>query len=106
LRGAGRLKLGPQPPNEPGALFSGASGVEFDQAEEDVLGGKIGRPAVSFGDGEVEVVVDLAEDRDEAAVVNDLTGGAEGLAGAEFLQDVVHLGKSQVRVQGSDASPK
>ena len=71
----GVLEFGTEPADQAGALFGGTGGVEFDQAEKNVFGGKIRGPAVGFGDGAIEIVVEVAEDRDEAVVVNRLAGG-------------------------------
>ena len=71
----GSLKFGAKPADQAGAFFCGAGGVEFDQAEEDVFGGKGGGPTIGFGDGEVEIVVKGAENRYEALVMDDLGGG-------------------------------
>lgn len=98
LGGGGALELGADPPNQPGAFFGGAGGVQFDKAEENVLGGEIRLPAVGFGHRAIEVVVDIAEDGNEALIVNRLAGSIERLTGAEFLQDVVHFGEGQVGV--------
>jgi hypothetical protein len=43
--------------------------------------------------------VEVAENRDEATVVNNLAGRAEDLSGAKFLKNVVHFGESQVGVK-------
>jgi hypothetical protein len=99
LDGAASLEFGTEPANEPRPFFGGAGGVEFHQAEEDVFGGEVRGPAVGFGDGTIKVVVEVAEDGDKAAVVNYLAGGVEGLAGAEFIEDVVHVGESQIGVR-------
>ena len=77
----GALKFGAEPADEAGAFFGGTGGVEFDQAEKNIFGGKLRGPAVGFGDGVIEIVVEFAENRDEAAVVNGLAGGRERLAG-------------------------
>ena len=63
-----------------------------------VAGG--GREGVGFGDGGVEVVVELAEDGDEAVFVGELFFGVERGAGAEFFEDVVEVGEGQLRVLG------
>jgi len=89
LSGGEALELGAEPADEAGAFLGGAGGVQFHETEEDVLGREIGGPAVGFGDGAVEVVVQAAENRDEAVIVDHLAGGAERLSGAEFLEGVV-----------------
>ena len=71
----GLLEFRTEPADQARALFGGTGGVEFDQAEKNVFGGKIRGPAVGFGDGAIEIVVEVAEDRDEAVVVNRLAGG-------------------------------
>jgi hypothetical protein len=75
-------------------------GVERAEVGEDgfVAGG--GREGVGFGDGGVEVVVELAEDGDEAVFVSELFFGVERGAGAEFFEDVVEVGEGQLRVLG------
>ena len=75
LGGGDVLEFRTEPADQAGALFGGTDGVEFDQAEKNVFGGKILGPAVGFGDGAIEIVVEVAEDRDEAVVVNRLAGG-------------------------------
>ena len=86
------MKFGPEPAHQTGALFGGADSVELDQMEENVLGGKIRRPAVGFGNGTIEIVVEIPENRDETAFVNELACVAERLTGAELIEDVVHFG--------------
>lgn len=55
---------------------------------------------VGFGYGGVEVVVELAEDGDEAVFVDELFLGVERGAGAEFFECVVAVGQGQLRVLG------
>ena len=65
--------------------------------------GEVGGPAVGGGDGGVEFVVELAEDRDEAVVVDGLFLGGEGASGAEGGEDVVHRREREAGVLGLDA---
>ena len=55
------------------------------------LGGREVAPSVGFGDGGVEVVVELAEDGYEAVFVGELFLGVERGAGADFFEDVVDV---------------
>lgn len=64
------LVFGAEPADEAGGFFFGAFGVEGDEAFEDFGVGERGGPAVGGEDGGVEVVVELAEDGDEALVVD------------------------------------
>jgi hypothetical protein len=104
-RGLGRggcrvLESGAQPADGAGAFFGGALGVERAEVGEDgfVAGG--GRDGVGCGDGGVEVVVELAQEGDEAVFVGELFLGVERGAGAEFFEDVVEVGEGQLRVLG------
>jgi len=76
-------------------FFGGALGIQRDQAFEDLFVGEGGGPAVGGEDGGVEVVVNLFEDADEAGVVDFLVFVVEGFAGAEFFEDVVHVGQRE-----------
>ena len=98
LSGGGALEFGAEPPHQPGAFVGGAGGVQFDEAEENVFGGEIRLPAVGFGHGAIEVVMDIPEHRDKALIVDHLAGSIERLARAEFGEDVVHFGEGQVGV--------
>ena len=67
LSAGGLLKFGAEPADQAGAFFGGTGIVEFDEAEENILGGEIGLPAVGGGDGGIEIVVEVAQNRYEAA---------------------------------------
>ncbi len=73
MGGVGGLERGAEPADEPGGFLGLPRGVEGDEATEHVLlgerGGEVG-PAVGGGHGAVEAVVVLAEDADEAALVD------------------------------------
>ena len=93
---AGRvLELGAQPADEALRLLGGALAVEGDEAVQDVVVGEVRRPAVGAGGLGVDLVVELAEDADEAVVVDLAVPALDGLAGPELLQHVVHLGEGQ-----------
>ena len=62
---------------------------------EDRVVGEAGRPAVGAGGLGVDLVVELAEDADEAVVVDLAVPALDGLAGPELFQHVVHLGEGQ-----------
>jgi len=64
LGGGDLLEFGTKPAGQSGALFGGAGGVQFDEAEEDVFISEVDWPTVGFRDGAVDVVVDVAEDGD------------------------------------------
>ena len=81
------------------AFFFGPLVVEGYEAGEDFFIRHVGWPAVSIGDGGVEVVVNLAEDGDEALLVDFLFFCGERLAGAELFEDVVHAGHRQRGMQ-------
>jgi len=98
LGGGGLLKIGAEPADETGAFLGGARGVELDEAKEDLFGWKVLGPTVGFGDGAIQIVVEVPKNRNQTVVVDDLAGGAERLAGAEFFEDVVHLGEGEVGV--------
>jgi hypothetical protein len=57
-------------------------------------------PAIGGQHRGVQVVVDLAQDGHQTLLVDDLVLGTQGLAVTELLQDVVHAGQGQPRVQG------
>ena len=57
-------------------------------------------PAVGVEDGGVEVVVELAQDGDQALFVDHAFLGGEGFAAAEFVQHVVHAGQGEAWVLG------
>ena len=89
-RGACRvLEGGAEVADLAGAFFGGALGVQGAKVGEDGVVARGGREGVGFGDGGVEVVVELAEDGDEALFVGELFLGVERGAGAEFFEDVV-----------------
>ena len=96
---AGVLEFGAEPADDAAAFFVGPLVVEGDEPGEDFFVGEVGGPAVGVGDGGVEVVVDLAEDGDEALLVDVLFLCGERLAGAELFEDVVHAGHRQLRMQ-------
>lgn len=88
-------------------FFFGALVVEGDEFFEEVVVGEVLGPAVGVEDGGVEVVVELFEDGDEAAVVDLFVGGGEvgvgegsGVDGAEFFEDVVHVGEGEAVFAG------
>ena len=91
----GVLELGAQPADEALRLLGGALAVERDEAVEDRVVGEAGRPAVGAGGLGVDRVVELAEDADEAVVVDLAVAALDGLVGPELLQHVVHLGEGQ-----------
>ena len=90
LRGGAHrvLESAAQPADGAGAFFGGALGVQRAEVGEDgfVAGGAVAgvidpgynfRPALGCGHGGVEVVVELAEDGDEAVFVRDAFPGGE-----------------------------
>ena len=77
------------------ALFGGPLRVQGDEAEEDLFGVKVGRPAIGGEDGGVEIVMQLTEDGDESLFVGALFGGGEGRTGAELFEDVVDGGEGK-----------
>lgn len=83
LFGAARvLEFGAEPADRAAAFFFGPLVVEGDEASEDFFVGEVDGPAVGIGHGGVEVVVNLAEDGDEALLVNRLFFCGERVAGA------------------------
>lgn len=105
--GGGILILGTQPADESALFLGGALVVEGDEAGEEFLfegfvprgGGEI-VPAIGGEHGGVDLVVDLAEEGDEAVVVDLLFLGVQDCAGAERFEDVVDPGEGEVRMQG------
>ena len=74
--------------------------VEGDEFFEELVVGEVFGPAVGLEDGGVQVVVELFEEGDQAAVVDLFVlgrefGGGHGalVGGAEFFEDVVHVGE-------------
>jgi hypothetical protein len=111
----GGLVVGSEPADQAVAFFFGALGVEFDEAFEDlvfevffvfgvgVLGFPVGDqvvPVVGGEDGAIEIVVDLFEGGDEGAIVILAIVVGEGLACADFFEEVVHAGDGDVGVGG------
>lgn len=109
------LEIRAEVADEAALFLGGALVIEGDEAGEEGLfeglgggaaagediGGRDGGggdvcPAVGLEDGGIEVVVELLEDGDEALVVDGLVLGGEGLAGTEFLEDVVEAGEGEV----------
>ena len=78
-------------------FFGGAFVVEGDEAGEE-FGFALGRermqvgPAVGLEHRGVHLVVDLAQQRDEALVVEGLLLGVQGIPGAELFEDIVKAG--------------
>jgi hypothetical protein len=68
--GVGGLVFGAEPADEALGFLGAAVGVEGDDAFEDLLVGEGVGPGVGVEDGAVEPVVDLAEDADEAGLVD------------------------------------
>lgn len=95
----GVLEVGAEVADEAAAFLGGALVVEGDEAGEDFVIGEVGGPAVGIGDGGIEVVVNLAKDRNEALFVDFLFLLRERLAGAEFFEDVVHAGHGERGMQ-------
>jgi hypothetical protein len=52
-------------------------------------------PPIRFQHGGIQLVVDLAEDGDEALVVDELFLGGERLAAAELFEHVVNAGERE-----------
>ena len=84
-------------------FFGGALVVEGDEVLEELVVGEGGGPAVGVEDGGVEFVVELFVDGDEAVVVDGFVLGGElgggdfaAVGGAEFFEDVVHVGEGEV----------
>jgi len=74
-------------------LACNARGLHFRFFQFDAEAGLDGS-----GDGAVEIVLDIFEDRHKATVVDDFTCGAERCAGAQFFEDVVHLRHREIGV--------
>src|SRR5690606_15647454 len=120
--GAGVLVVGAQPAHQAAGFFGGAGGVEFDQAAQqfflggglgfglvgqrgggaglaDELGGEVA-PAVGLEHRAVEGVVQFAQHRHQALLVDRAFLGRERFAGAQLFEHVVHAGEGQLGVQG------
>jgi len=106
------LEVGAEVADDSLLLFFVTLMIEGDEVGEDLVVGEGRRPAVGFEDGGVEVVVELFEDGNQTFVVNFLflRGERRGrrprerapwaLEGAEFFEDVVHVGECEVGVEG------
>ena len=66
----GVLEIGAEVADDAAAFFFGPLVVEGDESFQDFFVGEVDGPAIGIGDGGVEVVVDLAEDGDEALLVD------------------------------------
>lgn len=71
-------------------FFGGAGSVKRDEAFEDLIVGKIGEPAVDFGDGRIEFVVQLHENGYQSLFVTCFFFGSDRFVGAQFGEYVVH----------------
>jgi len=86
----GGLVIGAEPADVAALLFGGAFVVEGDEAREE-FGFALGRermqvaPTVGLEHGGVQLVVDLAQERDEALVVDGFLLGVQRFAGAELF---------------------
>lgn len=98
----GCLELRAEPADETLGFLGGAFLVEGNEAGEDFLVGEGLGPAVGFGHEPVDGVVVLADEGDEAAVVDVTLGVSERLAGPQGFEDIVELGQRQVVVFGED----
>jgi hypothetical protein len=106
----GILILGAEVADDALGFLGGALGIEGDEACEDLLVGQISAisPAVGLGDGGIEVVVELAEDRDESLIVDHLFLGCEGASSislAQCLEHVVDPGESERGMNSLHALP-
>ena len=94
----GCLVIGAEPADVAALLLGGAFVVEGDEAREE-FGFALGRermqvgPAVGLKHGGVQLVVDLAQQRDEALVVEGFLLGVQGIPGTELFEDIVKAGK-------------
>src|SRR5215467_7153051 len=79
---------------------AGARGVQFDQSEEDVLGRELGGPAVGVGNGAVEVLVEVAEDRHESAEAFARAESVERLRAERIVKQAAENDRRQVNELG------
>ena len=97
----GGLVVGAEPADVAALLLGGAFVVEGDEAREE-FGFALGRervqvgPTVGFEHGGVQLFVDLAQQRDEALVVEGFLLGVQGIPGAELVEDIVKSGEREV----------
>lgn len=97
----GGLVVGAEPADVAALLLGGAFVVEGDEAREE-FGFALGRermqvgPAVGLEHGGVQLVVDLAQERDEALVVEGFLFGVQGRPGAELFEDIVKAGEREL----------
>src|SRR5581483_5248131 len=89
------LIFGPQPADQPRALLAGAFGVERDQPFQNLFIAQVCGPAVSLSHSRIQIVVDLSEYRYQPLLVNGTFLVGERSGGAQFFEDVVHLGDRQ-----------
>lgn len=92
-----RREVGAEPADEAALLLVRALAVQGDEPLQDLLVREVVRPAVGVEDGGLEVVVDLAQDGDEAGLV-DRPLLAGGRLGARDLEDVAQLGEEEILV--------
>src|SRR5581483_3267871 len=93
------LIFGPQPADQPRALLAGAFGVERDQPFQNLFIAQVCGPAVSLSHSRIQIVVDLSEYRYQPLLVNGTFLVGERSGGAQFFEDVVHLGDRQVWIE-------
>ena len=99
----GALVVGAESADVAGFFLGGAGVVEGDEAGEE-FGFALWRervqvgPTVGFQHGGIQLVVDLAEQGDEALVVDGFLFGVQRLAGAELFEDIVKASEREVRM--------
>ena len=79
-------------------LFLGPLVVEGDEVLQDVVLGEALGPAIGFGHGGVDAVVDVLEQAHQPVLVDLLILARDPLASAKLFEGVIHLGQGQLGV--------
>lgn len=83
--------------------------VQRNKTDEDVVVAEAGRPAISFGNGGIEFIVQFLQDQHEATVEDTPVCVVECCgcgSRTQLLQDIVEAGQCQVRMLRQHALAK
>lgn len=94
----GVLVVGAQPADQPACFLGRPSAVQGDKVLQNLIIDQGDGPAIGIGHGGVDLVVQVAQDADQALIVNLAVLALDPLARAEFLQHVIHTSQGQLGI--------
>ena len=90
-RSIGCLEFWPKPADQAGCFFGSALGVECNNVCENLFSAEVRSPTVCGKDGLIKLVMNLAEDSNEAHLVGGMIFNCQFFVSPELFEDVVHL---------------